>query len=141
MAYWAEIDENNIVIRVLKTGNHFLNEGHDFLKNNLGGKWIQTSYNSFHNVHFDSNGLPDEKLAVRKNFATSGMIYNEALDAFIFPKPDQFPSWVLNEEKGCWEPPIPYPGKINTNPKIIDMEYIWDEPTLSWVKFVPTNAI
>lgn len=69
MAHWAELDENNVVIRVTVGDNNEPDEGYSWLIENLGGRWIKTSYNS----------------AIRKNFAGIGFTYNEALDAFIPP--------------------------------------------------------
>jgi hypothetical protein len=86
MAHFAEIDQNNIVIRVLVTDNNAPNEGYDFLVENLGGTWIQTSYNA----------------NIRKNFAGIGFTYDETLDAFIPPKPEG--NWTLNTELYIWEP-------------------------------------
>ena len=45
MSHWAEIDDNNKVIRVLVGDNNLLDEGYQWLIDNLGGVWIQTSYN------------------------------------------------------------------------------------------------
>lgn len=66
MSHWAELDENNIVIRVLVGDNNEADEGEAFM-NSLGGVWLKTSYNS----------------TIRKNFAGAGMSYDENLDAFI----------------------------------------------------------
>lgn len=68
MSHWAEIDQNNIVLRVL-VGPNEGDEGEAFF-NSLGGIWVKTSYNG----------------NIRKNFAGIGFTYNEALDAFIEPK-------------------------------------------------------
>ena len=48
MAHFAEINSNNKVVRVLVVDNSQENRGQEFLANdlNLGGTWIQTSYNS-----------------------------------------------------------------------------------------------
>jgi hypothetical protein len=72
MSHWAEIDENNIVLRVTVGDNNDPagDEGYSWLINNLGGRWIQTSYNA----------------NFRKNFAGIGMIYDEELDEFLPPK-------------------------------------------------------
>jgi hypothetical protein len=51
MAHWAEIDEKNIVMRVTVGDNNDPagDEGYQWLIDNLGGTWIQTSYNAnFH---------------------------------------------------------------------------------------------
>jgi hypothetical protein len=113
MAHFAELDENNIVTRVLVTDNDFPNEGYDWLVETFGGTWVQTSYNA----------------TIRKNFAGFGFSYDEARDAFIPPKP--FESWLLNEETCNWEAPKPYPtdGKL----------YNWDEESQEWIEYVNTN--
>jgi hypothetical protein len=107
MSHFAEIDEHNIVLRVLVGDNNAPNEGLDWFVENFGGRWIQTSYNA----------------NFRKNFAGIGMIYDERLDAFIPPKP--YPSWVLNEENCQWQAPIPYPDD--------DLMYEWDEDSQQWL--------
>jgi hypothetical protein len=83
MAHWAEIDENNIVVRVLVTDNNDSDEGHQWLVDNLGGRWIKTSYNTVAGVH-TMGGVP-----LRKNFASTGYTYDEQRDAFIPPQPEQ----------------------------------------------------
>jgi hypothetical protein len=105
MAHFAEVDENNIVTRVLVTNNAFPNEGYDWLVDNLGGTWVQTSYNA----------------TIRFNYAGVGFSYDAERDAFISPKP--YPSWELDET--CqWQAPTPYPQD--------DKMYTWDEETLTW---------
>jgi hypothetical protein len=69
MSHWAELDENNLVIRVLVGDNNEPDEGEAFM-NSLGGIWIKTSYNA----------------TIRKNFAGIGYEYDVVLDAFIPPK-------------------------------------------------------
>lgn len=110
MAHFAELDENNVVLRVLVTDNDFPNEGYDWLVETFGGTWVQTSYNA----------------RIRKNFASVGYTYNEELDGFIPPKP--YESWSLNEETCLWIPPVPYPqdGKV----------YDWNEETQTWSELV-----
>lgn len=106
MAHFAELDENNIVTRVLVTDNDFPNEGYDWLIDTFGGTWVQTSYNA----------------TIRKNFAGVGFTYDEDRDAFIAPKP--FESWALDEETCKWVAPVAYPtdGKI----------YTWNEENTNW---------
>ena len=118
MAHWAEINENNIVIRVTVGDNNDPagDEGYSWLVNNLGGRWIKTSYNTSLGIHKDG-GIP-----LRKNYAGIGMIYNEEIDGFIVPQP--FNSWILNEEICNWEAPTSYPSG--------DGIYKWVEETLNW---------
>ena len=95
------------------------------------GTWIQTSYNTRGGVHYKPSVYPpepseDQTKALRKNYAGIGYTYDTQKDAFIPPKPSQFPSCVLNEDTCLWEAPIPYP----TDGK----EYNWDEATQTWVE-------
>ena len=48
MAHFAEIDNTNKVLRVLVVDDSQEHRGQEFLANdcNLGGTWIQTSYNA-----------------------------------------------------------------------------------------------
>lgn len=48
MAHFAEIDSNNVVIRVLVVDNSQEHRGQEFLADDcdLGGTWVQTSYNA-----------------------------------------------------------------------------------------------
>lgn len=93
MSNWAEIDNNNKVIRVLVCDNNDPNgdEGYQWLIDNLGGTWIQTSYNN----------------NIRKNFAGIDYTYDEVRDAFIPPKPDNAIS--LDEDTCQWIVPEPEP--------------------------------
>jgi hypothetical protein len=104
MSHWAEIDENNIVIRVTVGDNNDLDEGYQWLIDNLGGRWIQTSYNN----------------NFRKQYAGIGFTYDEINDVFISLSP--YPSWVLDESFD-WVAPIPMPTEGN---------WVWNELGLSW---------
>lgn len=119
MAHFAEIDENNIVVRVLVTDNDMPKEGLTWLQKRLGGTWIKTSYNTFGGTHLQG-GTP-----LRKNFAAIGFTYDSDRDAFIPPKP--FDSWALNEETCLWEPPTPKPEGV----------WFWDEANLAWSETMP----
>lgn len=105
MAHWAEIDENNIVLRVTVGDNNDPDEGYQWLIDNLGGTWVKTSYNA----------------TIRKNFAGIGFTYDADRDAFIQPQP--YPSWILDEETCQWEPPVPMPT---------DGVYAWNEDLGDW---------
>jgi len=69
MSHWAELDNNNIVLRVLVGDNNEPDEGKSFMES-LGGTWIKTSYNG----------------KIRKNYAGIGYTYIGAIDAFVPPK-------------------------------------------------------
>ena len=145
MAHFAELDENNIVTRVIVVGNENCLDGdgneseavgiawcENFFK---GGTWIQTSFNTKLGKHWTPLGEPTEEDAsilgpstedggtpFRKNYAGIGYTYDETRDAFIAPKP--YSSWVLNDDTCQWNAPTPMPddGK----------RYVWDEDTTSW---------
>lgn len=110
MAHFAEIDENNIVQRVIVVSDEFDNNeeaGESFCRNLTGSslRWLRTSYNG----------------NIRYNFAGKGMMYDEVNDAFISPKP--FNSWVLNEQFK-WVAPIPQS----------DPYTVWNEDIIGWVR-------
>lgn len=112
MAHWAEIDENNVVLRVTVGDNNDPNgdEGYQWLVNNLGGRWVKTSYNSHGGVHYlqendkEDNPIPSGKPHFRYNFAGIGFTYDEQRDAFIPPKPDG-EDWLLDEQTCLWYRP------------------------------------
>jgi hypothetical protein len=84
MAHFAEIDQNNIVLRVLVVGDDQEHRGHDFLANDLGlgGTWIQCSYNA----------------KIRGCYPAQGFIYDPVADVFVDPAPpipeDSPPLWM-----------------------------------------------
>jgi hypothetical protein len=111
MAHFAKV-EDGVVTQVIVADSVV------WCEENLGGEWVQTSYNTFGGVH--KNG----KIPLHKNYA--GIGYN--FDGVGFYAPQPFPSWALNKESYLWEAPTPMPTDGKT--------YFWDEPTLSW-KEVP----
>lgn len=119
MAHFAELDENNVVIRVLVVNNDIIQKdgveieslGVEFCQNLFGGNWIQTSYNS----------------NFRKRYAQPGYTYNPSLNMFIDPQP--YPSWSILGDDGCWQPPTPKPSEKPN----LGYVWVWDESTLSWV--------
>jgi len=116
MAHFAELDANNVVLRVIVINNDELMDNGDeselkgiaFCQSLFGGNWMQTSYNA----------------NFRKNYAAIGFVYDAVRDAFIPPQP--FSSWSLDEDTCQWNAPVPYPAD--------DKQYQWDEPTLAWVE-------
>lgn len=115
MAHWAQVDENNIVVQVLVTENNGDDDGYNWLVENIGGRWIQTSYNTQGGVHV-AGGTP-----IRYNFAGEGFFYDEEADAFYSPQP--YPSWVLNTDTYVWEAPTPRPAPFG---------WVWNEEAVQW---------
>ena len=123
MAHFAELDANNVVLRVIVVDNKDTADangvekehiGAAFCERLFGGNWKQTSYNG----------------NKRKNYAGIGYTFDATRDAFIPPKP--FNSWVLVEETCQWKAPVDMPADAGTGepPK----RYTWDEATTSWVE-------
>jgi len=107
VAHFAEIDENNVVLRVVVVADEHEPDGANWCVEFFGGGiWVQTSYND----------------TIRNNFAGIGYVYDPDLDAFISPQP--YPSWALNQESARWEPPTPMPE---------DGFYVWDEAAHVWI--------
>ena len=117
MAHYAQIDNNNIVIQVIKT-NDDQQEIEKWLVDTYGGTWIQTSYNTRNGVYV-GNG---PGTALRVNFAGIGMKYDKKADAF-YSDTCPIPSWKLNKKTKIWEAPVKKP---------IDTPSIWNETTKSW---------
>ena len=122
MSHFAKV-ENGIVTSVIVAEQEFINSGV------VGDPslWIQTSYNTRGGIHYQPNSnIPseDQSKSLRKNYAGIGFQYDQQRNAFIPPKPIEFPSFILNEEKCLWEAPIPYPndGKL----------YNWNEQNQTW---------
>jgi len=109
VSHWAEIDDNNIVIRVLVGDNNDPNndEGYKWLLDNLGGTWVKTSYNA----------------NIRGKFAGIGDYYDADKDIFIVPKP--YESWLPNGS--TWKAPKEMPEN--------EKQYYWDETLLDWVNY------
>lgn len=114
MAHWAEIDSDSKVIRVVVGDNSTSDEGYSWLIENLGGTWIQTSYNTYGGKH-SLNGTP-----LHMNYAAIGFSWDGT--GFFAPQP--FPSWKFDTNTYLWNPPVSYPddGKM----------YSWNEETKSW---------
>lgn len=116
MAHFAKL-VNGVVVDVLVVPDEHENDGENYLRSlGFDGDWLRTSYNTFGGQHFDS-GVP-----FRKNYACIGYTYDAARDAFLQPQP--YASWILDEETGWWNPPVPRPS---------DGAHEWDEDSGSWV--------
>ena len=104
MAHYAFIDENNIVTEVIVGRDEDdLAEGvtswEDYYGAFRGQRCLQTSYNTIAGQHL-TGGAP-----FRGNYAGVGHIYDEALDAFVQPKPeptDEVADWIFDEETFSW---------------------------------------
>jgi hypothetical protein len=115
MGHYAKV-ENGIVTQVIVA------DGPDWCEQNLGGEWVQTSYNTQGGVHKDG------KFPIHKNYAGIGFTF----DGIGFAAPQPYSSWTLNTTSYLWEAPVAMP----TDGK----PYVWNEDDLAWVELVtPTE--
>jgi len=121
MAHFAELDDNNVVLRVVVVGNDCVpSDEHvdgetwciNFFK---GGTWKQTSYN--HNF--------------RKQYAGIGYTYDAAKNKFISPQP--YTSWALDANDD-WQAPVTYPTitTYGSNDPLDTYMISWDEAGQKW---------
>ena len=118
MSYFAEIDENNIVNRVIAISQENIDSG------NWGSPetWVQTSYNTRGGKHYPPDSETSDGDGLRKNYAGQGFTYDATRDAFYAPQP--YPSWSLDDDTCQWNAPTAYPddGKM----------YNWNETDTQW---------
>ena len=128
MAHFAELDENNIVTRVVVVSNDIETAAGPLGENNMhvdgetwcvnffkGGTWKQTSYG--HNF--------------RKQYAGIGYTYDSSKDKFIKVKP--YSSWSLDSNDD-WQAPVTYPSitTYGSNDPLDTYSISWDEDNLRW---------
>jgi len=117
MAHFAELDSNNIVLRVTVVENkdtadvngvekEYIGQAH--LEKLLGGTWKQTSYNS----------------NIRGNYAGKGYTYFTDQDLFMPPKP--YTSWSMVTADATWTAPVTMPT-LTEEEISAGKYYSWDE--------------
>jgi len=120
MAHFAELDNNNVVTRVIVVGNDVETAAGSLGTNDMhvdgetwcvnlfkGGNWKQTSYNN----------------NFRKQYAGKGYTFDSAKDKFISPQP--FASWALDGNDD-WQAPVTFPTDTE------DKRISWDEAGQKW---------
>jgi hypothetical protein len=131
MAHFAELDENNIVTRVVVVSNDIETAAGPLGENNMhvdgetwcvnffkGGTWKQTSYG--HNF--------------RKQYAGIGYTYDSSKDKFIKVKP--YSSWSLDSNDD-WQAPVTYPSITTYDSSGTEKYYgiSWDEDNTRWTAY------
>lgn len=111
MAHFAELDSNNVVLRVIVIDNSEVDsnggdkstQAEEYVKGLVplegdGQVWKQTSFNN----------------SFRRQFAGAGFTYDPSADLFISVKP--YASWTKNLQGSAsdgysdWDPPVAWPG-------------------------------
>jgi|TARA_R110000796_G_scaffold39798_1_gene99014 hypothetical protein len=149
MAHFAEIDENNTVLRVVVVGNDINTSAGPLGENDMHvdgetwcAKFFKTETNTWKQTSYNNN--------FRKSFAGKGMIYDSVKDKFLLPQPHA--SWSLDVNDD-WQAPIAHPtvltynhpsetysaeddlpeGKSIGDPKITRYHFIsWNEAGQKW---------
>jgi len=117
MAYFAKINEENVVQQVITVPNYIC--GKSYPKSEINGiKYLNKMGYGTNWLQVWSDG------GIRKKFPSKGFIYKEEWNQFIPPKP--YPSWILDGETHKWVAPVPYPND--------GYYYEWDEEILNWVR-------
>ena len=147
MAHFAKINENNIVIEVVVVPDSEEHRGNEYLNSlGLSGTWIQTSITG----------------RIRGAFAEVGARYIPEVDKFMPLAPANYKSFIFDETKWKWVPPIDIPtdadwavgfsetpelklelvacdscpsGKIEAYVPVLESGakvYFWDEELVSW---------
>jgi hypothetical protein len=141
MAYFAKLNLENIVEKVISINNSVITDNNGIEQEQLGVDfinqlyktndiWKKTSYNTIKGKYFNfDNTLGDQSKAFRKNYAGIGYTYDANRDAFIPPKP--FNSWTLNEITCHWEAPVIRP-ELTQEQKDNNQYYSWNEQILNW---------
>jgi hypothetical protein len=114
MAHYAKV-EDGIVTQVIVA------DSQEWCQANLGGTWIQTSYNTQGGVNSREGGT-----ALHKNYAGIGYEW----DGVGFNAPQPYPSWTKDADTYLWNAPVAYPEDGNP--------YTWNEETTSW-ELIPTE--
>ena len=120
MIYFAQLDQNNIVVNVVALDNGYCvdsdgqiceQKGIKFCKKNIDDstEWVQTS--------------SDGEFRVR--YAGIGYTYDTIKDAFIPKKP--YESWIYDETSLNWVSPIGDSPERTTEEILQNQYYYWDE--------------
>jgi len=118
MAHYAFLNENNVVVEVIKGKDEDGTDWEEAYSQVRGLRCKRTSYNTFLGSHL-TGGIP-----FRYTFAGIGCVYIDELDEFIPPKP--FNSWILDINNKSWKAPIDYPSD--------GKNYDWNEENLTWIE-------
>jgi hypothetical protein len=103
MPHYAELDERNVVTRVIVADTR------EWCEKHLGGRWARTYYST-----------------PGKQYAGIGSEYVHEADNYRPKAP--FPSWTFDFEAWQWQAPVPYPADASQ-----DVAYTWHEQTGTWV--------
>jgi hypothetical protein len=151
MAHFAELNSDNVVLRIVVIDNNDVNshggdlseQAAEYVKTIVpligGTRYLQTSYNR----------------SFRRNYATVGGKYIPEKDKFIGAQP--YSSWILNSDD-VYQPPVARPsenqryrdlnktsieinGEITNIPQGLPCAISWEESIVGWVCIDSNNIV
>lgn len=104
---FAQVDDHNVVVKVLVVAPDQAVRGEEYLRDDLrmGGMWIRATG--------------------RVQQPAPGMAYDPVDDVFVGPQP--FLSWTRDPD-GIWQPPVPYPADAEQG------LLMWSEAEMNWIE-------
>jgi hypothetical protein len=89
VSYWAELDKNNYVLRVIVCDDNDPNgdEGYKWLIDNLGGTWIKTSRD---NPIQEKNAIVDSFYDKEKNIYIDTPIFSKGINWWFSPNSNKW---------------------------------------------------
>lgn len=103
MAHFAKVI-NGVVKEVIVAEPEYIAQRINNRMDVIDCDWIQTSYNTHNGIHYGADGLPDDGVALRGNFAGIGYIYDSENDVFYPPSPGE--GWTISAPDWTWKPPV-----------------------------------
>ncbi len=125
MAHFAELDENNVVLRVVVVGNDIPTSAGPLGENDMHvdgetwcAKFFKTETNTWKQTSYNAN--------FRKHYGGKCFTYDAEKDVFISPQP--YPAWTL-DSNGDWQPPLAKPTIVNDGQDPVVWEYliVWND--------------
>ena len=103
MGHFAQV-VNGVVKQVIVANTEYIEERISKRLDIIDCEWVKTSYNTRGGIHYGEDGLPDDKPALRANFAGIGYIYDSVNDVFYPPSPGE--GYTISGPDWTWKPPV-----------------------------------
>ena len=144
MAYFAQLNENNVVIRVIAVDDNDTSDSNGVVSENIGIGFCEKTFGADTNwkqTTYDGN--------IRGNYAGIGLTYMEnvatlgvgSTDIFIAQQPHA--SWAIDATVAEWKSPLGDAPGLTTSQIDAGSYYTWDESayqadnTEGWVLNTP----
>ena len=96
--------DRTVVKQVIVANTEYIEERISKRLDIIDCEWVKTSYNTRGGIHYGEDGLPDDKPALRANFAGIGYIYDSVNDVFYPPSPGE--GYTISGPDWTWKPPV-----------------------------------